>query len=86
MPQYEYSCEVCGISTELQGIKDAPLTVCPVCKMRPCKRILSIGHFKINNFPAHVTKSMQEMAMDTTKRQDKQKVIKAKGPAEHKFG
>src|SRR5438128_2267758 len=44
MPTYEYACDACGHKfEEFQSIKAKPVTVCPVCKKRKVKRLISAG-------------------------------------------
>jgi putative FmdB family regulatory protein len=48
MPIYEYQCGSCGhVFDELQKISDAPLTVCPECKKRKLKKLLSAPKFRL---------------------------------------
>src|SRR5437667_442487 len=44
MPTYEYACEACGHAfEEFQSIKAKPTTVCPKCKKKKVKRLISGG-------------------------------------------
>ena len=44
MPTYEYACDACGHKfEEFQSIKAKPTVVCPVCKKRKVKRLISAG-------------------------------------------
>src|SRR5947209_2270448 len=44
MPTYEYACEACGHQfEEFQSIKAKPTTVCPKCKKKKVKRLISGG-------------------------------------------
>ena len=44
MPTYEYECSGCGHKfEELLSIKAKPLTVCPECKKRKLRRLISGG-------------------------------------------
>jgi putative FmdB family regulatory protein len=44
MPTYEYECAGCGHRLEeLQSIKAKPLTMCPICKKRKLRRLISGG-------------------------------------------
>ena len=44
MPTYEYACTACGHQfEEFQSITSKPLTVCPVCKKKKVKRLISAG-------------------------------------------
>jgi len=48
MPIYEYRCEACRhLHEELQKISDAPLTVCPSCKAKALKRLISAPSFRL---------------------------------------
>ena len=42
MPVYEYACEKCGHEFEAsQRITDEPIKVCPKCRARRVKRLIS---------------------------------------------
>ncbi|HVN14317.1 MAG TPA: FmdB family zinc ribbon protein [Anaerolineales bacterium] len=42
MPVYTYRCENCGVQFERhQSFNDAPLKVCPECRKRTLKKVLS---------------------------------------------
>jgi putative FmdB family regulatory protein len=44
MPTYEYACDACGHQfEEFQSIKAKPTTVCPKCKKKKVKRLISGG-------------------------------------------
>ncbi len=44
MPTYEYECGACGHKfEEFQSIKAKPIAVCPKCKKRKVKRLISGG-------------------------------------------
>src|SRR5690349_9057309 len=44
MPTYEYACEACDHAfEEFQSIKAPPTTVCPKCKKKKVKRLISGG-------------------------------------------
>jgi putative FmdB family regulatory protein len=44
MPTYEYECSACGHRfEEFQSIKAKPTVVCPKCKKRKVKRLISAG-------------------------------------------
>jgi len=44
MPTYEYACEACGNTWEVQQrISEAPLKKCPACGKRKAKRLVSGG-------------------------------------------
>lgn len=44
MPTYEYECQACGHKfEEFQSIKAKPTVVCPKCKKRKVKRLVSGG-------------------------------------------
>ncbi len=46
MPIYEYACEKCGSEFELERrITDAPVKICPSCKSRKIKRLISRTSF-----------------------------------------
>lgn len=42
MPVYTYRCESCGVQFERQqSFSDAPLQVCPECRKKSLKRVIS---------------------------------------------
>ena len=44
MPTYEYACDACGHKfEEFQSIKAKPVAVCPVCKKKKVRRLISAG-------------------------------------------
>ncbi len=44
MPTYEYECGACGHRFEqFQSITAKPVTVCPICRKRKVKRLVSGG-------------------------------------------
>jgi putative FmdB family regulatory protein len=46
MPTYEYGCEACGKTWELeQRISEAPAKKCPKCGKLKAKRLISGGNF-----------------------------------------
>ena len=46
MPTYEYGCEACGNTWEVeQRITEDPLKDCPACKKQSAKRLISGGTF-----------------------------------------
>jgi putative FmdB family regulatory protein len=48
MPIYEYQCEKCGHEFEReQKITDEPVKVCPKCRARKVKRLISLTSFTL---------------------------------------
>ena len=46
MPTYDYGCEACGATWELeQRITEDPIKTCPECKKMKAKRLISGGNF-----------------------------------------
>ncbi|MEM8883472.1 MAG: zinc ribbon domain-containing protein [Planctomycetota bacterium] len=44
MPTYDYKCDACGHTFDaFQKMKDAPLTVCPVCGDESLRRLIGSG-------------------------------------------
>ncbi len=43
MPTYDYNCPRCGDMEISQSMRDAALTVCPVCRSRRFRRQVSAG-------------------------------------------
>ena len=48
MPIYEYRCEACGHQEDhLQKVSEKPLAVCPACRKRTYKKMLSAAGFQL---------------------------------------
>ncbi|MBO8415818.1 MAG: zinc ribbon domain-containing protein [Proteobacteria bacterium] len=48
MPLYEYKCASCGAEISArQGMRDAPLTLCPKCGQQSLKRKISLSNFSL---------------------------------------
>lgn len=48
MPIYEYQCQACGHQLEaFQGIKEAPLIVCPECGKATLQKLVSAAGFQL---------------------------------------
>jgi len=46
MPTYDYQCQKCGFEFErVQRITEDPIKLCPECKSRQAKRLLSASNF-----------------------------------------
>jgi putative FmdB family regulatory protein len=75
MPIYTYRCESCGVQFERQqSFSDAPLKICPECRKRSLKKIISpVGViFKGSGFYATDHKSPSGATpASTTKTEDK---------------
>ena len=60
MPVYTYRCDSCGIQFERhQSFQDAPLTICPECRKKSVKRVITPARviFKGSGFYATDHKS-----------------------------
>ncbi|HEU0296054.1 MAG TPA: zinc ribbon domain-containing protein [Anaerolineales bacterium] len=60
MPVYTYRCDSCGIQFERhQSFQDAPLTICPECRKKSVKRVITPSRviFKGSGFYATDHKS-----------------------------
>jgi putative FmdB family regulatory protein len=60
MPVYTYRCDSCGIQFERhQSFHDAPLTICPECRKKSVKRVITPARviFKGSGFYATDHKS-----------------------------
>ena len=75
MPVYTYRCENCGVQFERQqSYNDAPLKVCPECRKRSLKKVISpVGVvFKGSGFYSTDHRSSSGVSStSTTKKEDK---------------
>jgi putative FmdB family regulatory protein len=80
MPVYAYRCGSCGVQFERkQSFTDAPLKICPECRKRTLKKVISpvgvvfkgSGFYSTDNRPSSSTSSTP-----TTKKEEKKEASK----------
>ena len=87
MPVYTYRCESCGIQFERQqSFSDAPLQVCPECRKKSLKKVISpvgivfkgAGFYSTDNRPSSGASTATGPAKKNEKKdtQEKAKVSK----------
>ncbi len=86
MPVYTYRCESCGIQFERQqSFSDAPLQVCPECRKKSLKKVISpVGIvFKGSGFYStdHRPSSGNSSPTTSTKKDDKKEASKEAKPS-----
>ncbi len=91
MPVYTYRCESCGVQFERQqSYNDAPLKVCPECRKKSLKKVISpVGVvFKGSGFystdhksPSGGSKPTTAPAKKEEKLEEKKEVAKDSKPA-----
>jgi putative FmdB family regulatory protein len=90
MPIYTYRCESCGVQFERQqSFSDAPLKICPECRKKSLKKVISpVGIiFKGSGFYSTDHKSPSGAApASSPKKEDKKpdKKVESKAAAETK--
>ena len=80
MPVYTYRCENCGVQFEReQSYSDAPLQICPECRKKSLKKVISpVGIiFKGSGFYSTDHKSPSGSAASTPKKDEKKPEAKA---------
>ena len=81
MPIYTYRCESCGVQFERQqSYSDAPLKICPECRKKSLKKVISpVGViFKGSGFYSTDHKSASgNVATSSTKKEEKKPEKKA---------
>ena len=86
MPVYTYRCESCGVQFERQqSFSDAPLKVCPECRKKSLKKVISpVGViFKGSGFYSTDHKSASGSASTPAKKREEKKTdSKESKPAE----
>ena len=76
MPIYTYRCESCGVQFEReQSFSDAPLKICPECRKKSLKKVISpVGViFKGSGFYSTDHKSPSGSGMSTPARKEDKK-------------
>ncbi len=86
MPVYTYRCESCGIQFERQqSFSDAPLQVCPECRKKSLKKVISPAAivFKGSGFYStdHRPSTGASSSVNSTKSEDKKDAPKETKPA-----
>ncbi len=86
MPVYTYRCESCGIQFERQqSFSDAPLRVCPECRKKSLKKVISpvgivfkgSGFYSTDHRPSTGTSS----PASSTKKNEQKETAKESKPA-----
>ncbi len=90
MPIYAYRCENCGVQFEReQSFRDAPLQICPECRKKSLKKVISpVGViFKGSGFYSTDHKSPSgNLSNSPAKEEDKKNERKAESkPSEKKI-
>lgn len=76
MPIYTYRCENCGVQFEReQSYRDAPLQICPECRKKSLKKVISpVGIiFKGSGFYSTDHKSSSASSSPSTSKKDAKK-------------
>ncbi len=86
MPVYTYRCESCGIQFERQqSFSDAPLKICPECRKKSLKKVISpVGIvFKGSGFYStdHRPSSGASSPVSSGKKDDKKEPAKESKPS-----
>ncbi len=86
MPVYTYRCESCGIQFDRQqSFSDAPLKICPECRKKSLKKVISpVGIvFKGSGFYStdHRPSSGTSSPASSSKKDDKKEGAKESKPA-----
>lgn len=85
MPVYTYRCESCGVQFERQqSYTDAPLKVCPECRKRTLKKVISPVRivFKGSGFYSTDNRSPSGgISSDPVKKEEKKEPAKDPKPA-----
>lgn len=79
MPVYTYRCESCGVQFERQqSYSDAPLRICPECRKKSLKKVISPVRvvFKGSGFYSTDHKSSSGGASKTPAKKDEKKEAK----------
>jgi putative FmdB family regulatory protein len=84
MPVYTYRCESCGVQFERQqSYTDAPLKVCPECRKRSLKKVISPVRivFKGSGFYSTDNRSPSGgISSDPVKKEGKKEISKESKP------
>jgi putative FmdB family regulatory protein len=85
MPVYTYRCESCGVQFERQqSYTDAPLKVCPECRKRSLKKVISPVRviFKGSGFYSTDNKSPSGgISSEPVKKEEKKAEVKDSKPS-----
>ena len=91
MPVYTYRCESCGVQFERQqSYTDAPLKVCPECRKKSLKKVISpvrivfkgSGFYSTDNKSSSGGNSTSTSAKKEEKKAEKKQESKESKPAE----
>ncbi len=76
MPIYEYKCSECGYEfEEIQKFNDPPITVCPKCGGKVCKKI-SAPAFKFKGSGWYVTDYSKKSYKEASEKKEDKKELK----------
>jgi putative FmdB family regulatory protein len=89
MPIYTYRCDHCGVQFEReQSFRDAPLQICPECRKKSLKKVISpVGViFKGSGFYSTDHKSSGNVSNSPAKKEEKKTDAKVESkPADKKI-
>ena len=74
MPIYEYQCQSCGHQFDvIQKISDEKLTICPKCKEKKLKKLVTSAGFKLKGTGWYETDFKNKKKEKKTEKQQKNK-------------
>ena len=74
MPIYEYQCQSCGHQFDvIQKISDEKLTICPKCKEKKLKKLVTSAGFKLRGTGWYETDFKNKKKEKKTEKQQKNK-------------
>ena len=74
MPIYEYQCQSCGHQFDvIQKVSDEKLTICPKCKEKKLKKLVTSAGFKLRGTGWYETDFKNKKKEKKTEKQQKNK-------------
>lgn len=74
MPIYEYQCQSCGYQFDvIQKVSDEKLTICPKCKEKKLKKLVTSAGFKLKGTGWYETDFKNKKKEKKTEKQQKNK-------------
>ena len=74
MPIYEYQCQSCGHQFDvIQKVSDEKLTICPKCKKKKLKKLVTSAGFKLKGTGWYETDFKNKKKEKKTEKQQKNK-------------
>ena len=74
MPIYEYQCQSCGHQFDvIQKVSDEKLTICPKCKEKKLKKLVTSAGFKLKGTGWYETDFKNKKKEKKTEKQQKTK-------------